>query len=61
MKWFGVSDRKMNDSVASGEWCREGKTKVLGEKPVAMILFPSRIQRWQTWDGPGSPLWKADY
>ena len=36
--------------VAMVEWYRQGKTEVLGEKPVTVPFFPPQIRLGLTWD-----------
>jgi hypothetical protein len=47
---YSVGGRCMNEYGALVEWYWQGKTEVLGEKPVTVPLFPPQIWNEVAWD-----------
>jgi hypothetical protein len=47
-------------SGAPVEWNWQGKTELLGGKPVPVPLCPPQIPHWLTGIGPGPPRWEAE-
>ena len=55
-----IDDRRMNEYEALVEWQWQGKTAVLGWKPVLLPLCPPQIPHFLSWFWAGISDWSSE-